>query len=108
MNRLFVALVFGVSALCAAPAFAQNFSNCEVVEIVSHGDQKNAHVQLNCMPTSMPACATGNPYVAFDKSTTDGKTWFVMFLMAQSTGAKVTRYISDSCPTWQSNVALLT
>lgn len=92
--------------LAPTPALAQHFINCDVLEIVA-GSGGNGHAILSCVPASLPACAGGNAAVAFDRNTTDGKNYLAMFMMAQGTGAKVTGWISASCPAWQPNIALL-
>jgi hypothetical protein len=109
MKTLLATITMAASAFIATPAVAQNFnfSSCDVVEIVSQGDQQNAHVQLSCVISSPPACAAGNNYVAFDKSTSEGKQWLAMFLMAQATNAKVTGFVHGYCPAFQTNVAQL-
>ncbi len=109
MKALLAALSITASAFVATPAFAQNFnfSNCDVVEIVSHGDQQNAHVQLSCNLSGAPACAVASNYVAFDNSTAEGKQWLAMFLMAQATNAKLSGFVHGHCPAFQTNVAQL-
>jgi hypothetical protein len=102
--RLLVPLAFLPPAL---PAAAYSFVDCNVVEIVVSGNQ-NAHVQLRCMPVNLPACAAGNPYFAFDRSTNEGKHYLATVTMAYATGSKVTGWVSASCAPFQNNVALLT
>jgi hypothetical protein len=100
-----------VSAVLMAPASASaaafDFSDCTVIEIVAAGDQ-NAHVQLSCYVTNAPACATSANFVSFDKSTTAGKEYLSLFMMAQAMGGKVTGYVDHaSCPPWLGNVPYL-
>lgn len=106
MNRLLASVVFTIFTVLASPASAASFSNCEVLEIVT-AEGQNAHVRLSCIPTGIPPCAAGNPWVAFDKLTTDGKQWLALFMYALSINAKVTGYTYDSCAPFQGNVVLL-
>ena len=89
---------------------AYDFINCDVVEIVLGGNDKNAHILLSCDIDNRPACGL-NKYVAFDRSTDSGKQKLAIFIAAFSAGFKVSGYIDHaegSCPAWQSNVSLLT
>lgn len=111
MNRLsrllrIFSFLHALVLLTPAPALAQNFINCDVLEIVASGGV-NGHANLSCVPAGLPPCAVGMPWVAFDRSTTDGKHYLAMFMMAQATGAKVSGWVNPSCPAWQNNVALL-
>lgn len=102
-------LVFA-AALCVvgcSVALASDFAGCDVVEIVTAGDQ-NGHVQLSCLVSNVPACAVAANYVGFDKSTPAGKQYLAMFMFAQATNAKVEGSVDRAqCPAWQSNVPLL-
>ena len=103
-------MLAGVITTLSSSALAQgfDFSACMVNEIVVSGDQ-NAHVQLSCNVSNGPACAAASNYVGFDKSTTAGKQYLALFMMAQSTGAKVTGMVDHAaCSPWQGNVAYLT
>jgi hypothetical protein len=101
-----ISIVFA-AVIAPAPALAYDFTDCTVGEIVSAGDQ-NAHVQLGCYVTNVPACATGANYVGFDKSTTAGKQYLALFMMVQETGGKVTGYVDHAvCSPWQGNVPYL-
>jgi hypothetical protein len=97
---------FGSFLFPGAARAQHHFNNCEVLEIVITGTQ-NGHAQLSCIPSALPPCAAGNPWVAFDKSTPDGRQYLAMLTLAQSTGAKVSGYVANACPAWQNNVALL-
>jgi hypothetical protein len=109
--KLLVAISVMSAVLMAPPsasAAAFDFSDCTVIEIVAAGDQ-NAHVQLSCYVSNAPACAaTGATYVGFDKSTTSGKEYLALFMMAQAIGGKVAGYVDHAaCSPWQGNVAYL-
>jgi hypothetical protein len=110
MQKIFSALFSGVVFwfVLAFPAHAQtaHFNSCEVVEIIVAGES-NAHVQLSCMPTSVPQCGQNNPFVAFDKSTLEGKQYLAVFMTAFATGARVSGYVYNHCPSFQPNVAAL-
>lgn len=104
---LLPALLFFLIGVAPAPAMAAlNFSGCEVLEIVI-ADTQNAHVRLSCTPSNLPPCAGNNPWVAFDKSTPEGKQYLALLTMAYATNAKVAGVIAPSCPAFQSNVAWL-
>jgi len=102
-----ILLTFALIFSCQA-AFSFDFVGCQVVEVVV-ADVQNAHVHLNCAVANRPACATDS-FFTFDKSTTAGKEYLAMAMSAQALGAYLTGNIvhdEGSCPTWQSNVALL-
>lgn len=107
-RALIVWLLLGVASFVfPSAARAQfHFNNCEVLEIVIAGNQ-NGHAQLSCTPSPLPPCAAGNPWVAFDKSTPDGRQYLAMLTLAQSTGARVSGYVATWCPAWQGNVVML-
>jgi len=86
---------------------ADDFKNCKVVEIISGGNV-NAHIQLNCIVKNVPPCAVAPNYVAFDKTTEEGKSYLTMALAAFATDAVVTGTVNKtSCPAYQGNVPLL-
>ena len=68
-------LIFLLTIVNSGYAAANNdpiFDNCRVREIVLGGD-RNAHAQLDCTIPNRPTCATSGNFVAFDKSTEEGK-----------------------------------
>lgn len=89
----------------ASPSHAGDFTNCTVEEIVLAGDQ-NGHARLNCPIANLPPCASQS-WVAFDKSTLGGRQYLAMLTYAQSIGARVEGYITQTCSPYQPNVALL-
>jgi hypothetical protein len=105
MKKRIVPFLF--STLLSSLASASDFSGCGIVEIVLVGDQ-NAHVQLNCLISNRPACASAGNFFGFDKSTPAGKQYLAMVMAAQAMNATVEGFVDqNSCPAWQGNVALL-
>jgi hypothetical protein len=105
---IFMALVCLTTMGSTSSAFGQDFTGCQVVEIVSTGDQ-NAHAQLNCAVNNAPPCAVSNSFVGLDMTTAAGKRYFSMVLMAQATSAKLEGWVDHIvCSPWQGNVPLLT
>ena len=102
-------LTFTACTLVAMNASAApDFSGCDVLRVIATGEQ-NGHVHLSCQVSNLPACATANQFVAFDRSTTTGKHYMAMFMSAQAMGGKVEGNIDRaSCAPWQSNVGVLT
>ena len=101
-------IILMMFCLFTTPAFAWDFTACNVVEIVITGE-KNAHIQLNCVVVNAPACAAGSTFVGFDKSTTAGKQYLALFTTAFTMNMKVTGFVDHtSCPVWQPNVSMLT
>lgn len=95
------------SVLFSSYAVALDFTDCHIGEIVLDGDI-NAHVSLDCLINSAPACATANTYFGFDKSTPAGKQLLAMVMTAQASGARLTGIVDHyTCPTFQPNVTLL-
>ncbi|GAB2199423.1 hypothetical protein [Sessilibacter sp. MAH4] len=104
MKYIFALVVLMFSSL----SYAYDFENCKVVEIVTSG-QVNAHVALDCVIQNLPACATANRYIGFDKTTAAGEIYFSMILTAFASNSTLTGHIHPSeCPSFQNNVALLT
>ena len=100
-------LTFLLSVASAVPAFAYDFSGCQVIEIVIAGEN-NAHVQLDCAVTNAPACAVANRYLGFDKSTTGGKHYLTMLTLAHAMGGKIEGSVDHAvCSPFQGNVPLL-
>lgn len=105
MKNLFIALA--LATLSAAPAYAYDFSGCQVTEIVLAGEN-NAHVRLSCSAINTPACATAKNFIGFDKSTTGGKQYLAMLMMAHAMNGKVEGTVDHSvCAPHQGNVPLL-
>ena len=108
MKKLVMAVFF--TALFPSISYSFDFQNCKVVQVVSSGN-KNGHAQLDCTVQNRPYCATASNYVAFDRSTDEGKQYMTMVLEAFENGKKLTGFVShayNSCPSFQTNVARLT
>ncbi len=89
---------------------AADFENCKIVEVVVSGEL-NAHVALDCTISNRPSCATAGHYFGFNKSTETGKQYLSTVLTAFAANMNVAGYVDsspNSCPSWQTNVALLT
>lgn len=102
-------VAFSTAAANACGSNNFDFCNCQVDEVVV-ADTRNAHFHVNCPVANRPACAADG-FIGFDRSTPDGKQYLAVVLMAQATNASVTGYVehaAGSCPSWQSNVSLLT
>jgi hypothetical protein len=105
-NRIFLIIIL----LLPSFAYAFDFNDCNIVEVVLGGDDRNAHVQLDCVINNVPTCATSNKYFAFDRSSESGRQKLGVLLAAHAANMKVTGTINQAegtCPTWQSNVAYL-
>ena len=105
MKHIFIFLL--VAALSNTAA-ANDFNDCEVLDIRFGTQVENGHVYLSCKIETAPACASANQFVAFDKSTDLGKQQLSLFLTAFAGNFKVRGGIKQECATWQHNVALLT
>lgn len=103
-NILIIVLLLFSNNLMSA-----DFSSCHVSEIVLSGNI-NAHVQLDCVISGLPSCAEAKSYFAFDKSTESGKQYLSLLMAAFAANMKVSGYVykeENTCPSWQTNVALL-
>lgn len=108
-NRVLILLVMLVTSFQVRAAF--DFEACSVNEIVIANGDINAHVQLTCKIENLPACATAKTYFAFDRSTESGKQRLAVITAAFAANMKLTGLINkgeNTCPAWQTNVALLT
>lgn len=98
--------LLAVMTVLSSALNAENFTDCEVLDIRFGSQAENAHVLLNCIITGLPSCGTGS-YVGFDKTTEYGKQYLTLFLTAFAGNFKVRGTVQQDCPTWQTNVALL-
>jgi hypothetical protein len=87
-------------------AHADDFINCNVVQISATGDQ-NVHVELTCNVANTPPCASVTSFVGFDATTSEGKHYFALLNMALSMNLKVTGQVDRVICAPQANVALL-
>jgi len=103
-----IVLILLFSSLVTSFSYAEDFKDCQVVEVVSAGE-KNSHVLLDCEihVDARPSCALPN-FVGFDNSTVEGKNYMSMVLTAFASGAKLRGFVDGLvCSPFQNNVALL-
>ena len=105
MKYTILVVVMTFSNFCHS---SDSFNDCTVEDIRLGSQPENGHVKLSCEITYGPSCSNAaKQYVAFDKTTEEGKQRLSLFLTAFAGNFKVTGKVKQDCPAWQTNVALL-
>lgn len=106
MRTIFKVIALLYFLLFGGAVYAEDFTTCNVVEIVAAGDQ-NVHVQLSCYVANLPPCAGATNYIGFDATTPAGKHYFALLSMALAMNLRVTGSVDRASCAPQGNVALL-
>lgn len=107
--RKYIPILMMLLTITTNTSHARDFENCKILEVVLDSGS-NAHIQLDCSISNRPACANTDKYVALNKETESGKQLLSLVLTAFAAKMNISGFVENAentCPTWQSNVAML-